>query len=120
MGRVAGEAKASVPLDGTIARDCQVAKIADKFSDCFEVGRYRVCNRERGHWQWTDGGGVLCGTDAFDQVHHDRRRTYYLRPVKRVDSDVDVITDKDAWVKAINASIAGLSQPFASAFRQRK
>ena len=31
------EAKASVPLDGTIARDCQNPKILEKNPDCFEV-----------------------------------------------------------------------------------
>ncbi len=35
------EAKASVPLDGTVARDCQLSKLQDKTPECFEVRALR-------------------------------------------------------------------------------
>ena len=54
------------------------------------------------------------------QVHHERRRTYYLRPLKREELRADPFAEKALWIQAINTAISGIGHPFASKFRTRK
>ena len=69
--------------------------------------------------------GVVSPRPADDdddalQVHHERRRTYYLRPLKRDELRGDPMAEKALWIQAINTAISGISHPFASKFRTRK
>lgn len=109
------DAKASVALDGMVARPATDTKIASKDPDCFEVCvRILACVRLLQR--------LLCVSvcelaPSFAlQVHHPRRRTYYLRPVK-ASGVVDAKQSSEYWIKAINAAISSIGFPFAARFK---
>jgi hypothetical protein len=54
------------------------------------------------------------------QVHHERRRTYYLKPLKAGEGKGEPMEEKAVWIQAINSAIGAISHPFAVKFRNRK
>jgi hypothetical protein len=105
------DAKASIALDGMIARPVNDPKIASKDPDCFEVTSLMSLRLP----------SVPLGFDLLllHQVHHQRRRTYFLRPAKSSGA-VDAKQSSEYWIRAINAAITSIGHPFAQKFKSPK